>query len=86
MIVKQKNFFLLQINDLTPQVIYAARIVFGDPNKSSITEEQFDLLREQWVTQIEYLRRQVDEAIPCDEFIKACGLFRSEITLIKEKH
>jgi len=66
------NITASQINDLTPQVIYAARIVFGDPNKSSITEEHFDLLREQWVTQIEYLRRQVDEAIPCDEFIKAC--------------
>ena len=69
-------FLRLQINDLTPQVIYAARIVFGDPRKSSITEEHFDLLREQWLTQIEYLRRQVDEAIPCDEFIKACGSSR----------
>ena len=73
-----------QINDLTPQVIYAARIVFGDPKKSSITEEHFDLLQEQWVTQMEYLRRQVDEAIPCDEFVKACGSFlrrpRSSVT------
>jgi hypothetical protein len=24
---------------------------------------------------MEYLRRQVDEAIPSDEFVKACGLF-----------
>jgi hypothetical protein len=54
-------------------VIYAARIVFGDPNRSSITQEHFDLLGEQWLTQMEYLRRQVDEAIPCDEFVKACG-------------
>jgi hypothetical protein len=49
--------------------------VFGDPNHSPTTEEHFDLLRDQWLTQMEYLRRQVDEAIPSDEFIKACGLF-----------
>lgn len=63
----------MQINDLTPQIVYASRIVFGDPNKSSITQEHFDLLRDQWLTQMEYLRRQVDEAIPSDEFVKACG-------------
>ena len=60
---------------MTPQIIYAARIVFGDPNNSSITQEHFDLLRDQWLTQMEYLRRQVDEAIPSDEFVKACGWF-----------
>lgn len=59
---------------MTPQVIYAARIVFGDPNNSSTTQEHFDLLRDQWLTQMEYLRQQVDEAIPSDEFVKACGL------------
>ncbi|CAF4995893.1 unnamed protein product, partial [Rotaria socialis] len=29
-------------------------------------------LRDQWLTQIEYLRSQVDDAIPSDEFVKAC--------------
>ncbi|CAF0992993.1 unnamed protein product [Rotaria sp. Silwood1] len=66
------NITASQINDLTPQVIYAARIGFGDPTSSSTTEEHFDLLRDQWLTQMEYLRLQVDEAIPSDEFVKAC--------------
>ncbi|CAF0725168.1 unnamed protein product [Rotaria sordida] len=66
------NVTASQINDLTPQVIYAARIVFGDPTSSSTTQEHFDLLRDQWITQMEYLRCQVDEAIPSDEFVKAC--------------
>ncbi|CAF2517305.1 unnamed protein product [Rotaria sp. Silwood2] len=66
------NITSSQINDLTPQVIYAARIVFGDPTSSLATQEHFDLLRDQWLTQMEYLRRQVDEAIPSDEFVKAC--------------
>ncbi|CAF3764430.1 unnamed protein product [Rotaria socialis] len=66
------NTTAAQISDLTPQVIYAARIVFGDPNNSPTTREHFDLLRDQWLTQIEYLRSQVDDAIPSDEFVKAC--------------
>ncbi|CAF1409619.1 unnamed protein product [Adineta steineri] len=66
------NITASQINDLTPQVVYAARIVFGNPCNSSTTQEHFDLLRDQWLTQIEYLRHHVDEAIPSDEFIKAC--------------
>ncbi|CAF1637729.1 unnamed protein product [Rotaria magnacalcarata] len=66
------NTTAAQISDLTPQVIYAARIVFGDPNNSPTTQEHFDLLSDQWLTQIEYLRSQIDEAIPSDEFVKAC--------------
>ena len=53
--------------------------MFGDPNHSSTTEEHFDLLQDQWLRQMEYLRRQVDEAIPSDEFIKACGLSSSSL-------
>ncbi|CAF1061492.1 unnamed protein product [Adineta ricciae] len=64
------NITASQINDLTPQVVYAARIIFGDPNRSSTTQEHFDLLSEQWLTQMEYLRKHVDEAIPSDEFVK----------------
>ncbi|UJR37879.1 hypothetical protein I4U23_030569 [Adineta vaga] len=66
------NITASQINDLAPQIVYAARIVFGDPIRSSTTQEHFDLLRDQWLTQMEYLRKHVDEAIPSDEFVKAC--------------
>ena len=69
--------FFHQINDLTPQVIYAARIGFSDPNRSSITRDHLNLLTSQWLKQMEYLRCLVDEAIPSNEFVKACGWLTS---------
>ena len=67
---------LLQVNDLTPQVIKAAKIVLQNPaNQAAV--EHFDLLKKQWSENMEKLRSLVDEATDTVAFIKACGQYMS---------
>ena len=63
---------ILQVNDLTPQVIKAARIVLQNPDNQAAVAH-FDLLKEQWTDNMEKLRGLVDEATDTVGFIKACG-------------
>ena len=61
-----------QANDLTPQVVKAARIVLNAPGNSAAAEH-FELLKNQWTENIEKLRSLVDEAVDTAAFIRACG-------------
>ncbi|XP_064603659.1 vinculin-like isoform X6 [Liolophura sinensis] len=66
-----------QVNDLTPQVVNAAKIVLMNPNNQA-TMEHFELLKKQWMDNIERLRGLVDEATDTAAFIKAAeeGILR----------
>ncbi|XP_052235502.1 vinculin-like isoform X5 [Dreissena polymorpha] len=59
-----------QVNDLTPQVSTAAKIVFSNPD-SQAAVEHFELLKKQWSDNMERLRGLVDEAIDTPALIKA---------------
>ena len=79
--VKPKNthyhkfvFWFPQANDLTPQVVKAARIVLLNPNNAA-SVEHFDLLKKQWTENMEKLRGLVDEATDTVAFIKATGQY-----------
>ncbi|CAH1786025.1 unnamed protein product, partial [Owenia fusiformis] len=57
-------------NELTPQVVKAARILLSNPqNQASM--EHFELLKNQWLENMEKLRGLVDEATDTAAFIKA---------------
>ena len=60
------------MNDLTPQVAKAARIVLADPSNQA-SQEHFELLKKQWMDNMERLRGLVDEAVDTAAFIKATG-------------
>ena len=60
------------MTDLTPQVVKAARIVLTNPDQQA-PAEHFDLLKRQWLDNMEKLRAYVDEATDTVAFIKACG-------------
>ena len=62
----------LQVCELTPQLVKAARIVLYDPN-SQASMEHFDLLKKQWLDNIEKLRGLVDDAVDTAAFIRATG-------------
>ena len=62
----------LQVTDLTPQVVKAGRIVLSNPDNPAAVEH-FDLLKKQWLDNMEKLRGFVDEATDTVAFIKACG-------------
>ena len=57
---------------MTPQVVKAARIVLTNPDNTAAVEH-FDLLKKQWLDNMEKLRAYVDEATDTVAFIKACG-------------
>ncbi|XP_035828646.1 vinculin [Aplysia californica] len=59
-----------QINDLTPQVINAARVLFSNPNNQAAVEH-FDLLKKQWSDNMDRLRSLVDEAVDSEALIRA---------------
>ena len=67
-------FWFPQANDLTPQVVKAARIVLLNPNNAA-SVEHFDLLKKQWTENMEKLRGLVDEATDTVAFIKATGQY-----------
>ena len=61
-----------QVNDLTRQVVKAARIVLLAPG-NNVVEAHFDGLKEKWTNNMEKLLRLVDEPTDTVGFIKACG-------------
>ena len=63
---------VFQVDDLTPQVVKAARIVLLNP-QSQASNEHFDLLKKQWLENMERLRALVDEATDTAAYIKAQG-------------
>ncbi|XP_013410992.1 vinculin-like [Lingula anatina] len=66
-----------QINDLTPQVIQAAKVVLLNPQNQA-AQENFDLMKKQWTDNMEKLRGLVDEATDTVALIKAAeeGILR----------
>ncbi|KAK3103120.1 hypothetical protein FSP39_016625 [Pinctada imbricata] len=59
-----------QVDDLTPQVVTAARIVFSDPENQA-AREHFQKMKERWTDNMERLRGLVDEAVDSTALIKA---------------
>ena len=59
-----------QVNDLTPQVITAARVLFANPNNQAAIEH-FDQMKNRWTGNVERLRALVDEAVDTPALIKA---------------
>ncbi|XP_048780428.1 vinculin-like isoform X14 [Ostrea edulis] len=59
-----------QVDDLTPQVTTAAKIVFQDPTNQA-AQEHFDLMKKRWMDNMERLRGLVDEAVDSSALIKA---------------
>ena len=53
-------------------MVKAARIVLDNPDNQAAMEH-FDLLKRQWLDNMEKLRGFVDEATDTVAFIKACG-------------
>ncbi len=62
----------LQSDELTPQVIQSAKIVLMNPGNQA-SQEHFELLKKQWLDNMEKLRDLVDEATDTAAFIKAQG-------------
>lgn len=60
------------MKDLTPQIVNAARVLFSNPNNQAAVEH-FELLKKQWVDNMERLRGLVDEAVDTVSLIKAEG-------------
>lgn len=65
-------FFPPKVDDLTPQVTTAAKIVFQDPGNQA-AQEHFDLMKKRWMDNMERLRGLVDEAVDSSALIKAEG-------------
>ena len=63
---------LFQSNELTPQLVKAARIVLSNPDNQAALEH-FDLLKKQWLDNMEKLRGLVDESCDTVAFIRATG-------------
>ena len=63
---------VLQVKDLTPQIVNAARVLFTNPNNQAAIEH-FELLKKQWTDNMERLRGLVDEAVDTAAFIRAEG-------------
>ncbi|XP_052825598.1 vinculin isoform X4 [Octopus bimaculoides] len=59
-----------QANDLSPQVVNAAKIVLINPTNQAAVDH-FDLLKKQWTENMERLRTLVDEATDTEAFILA---------------
>ncbi|GFO01226.1 vinculin [Plakobranchus ocellatus] len=59
-----------EINDLSPQVVTAARVVFADPNNQAAVEH-FTSLKNEWTDNMEKLTGLVDEAVDSRAFIAA---------------
>ena len=57
---------------MTPQVVQSAKIVLMNPGNQA-SQEHFELLKKQWLDNMEKLRDLVDEATDTAAFIKAQG-------------
>lgn len=70
----------MQNNDLAPELINIAQIVFMQPtNKTCV--EHFELMQKQWFDNMERMRYLVDANVDAAIFIKAC-----EASIIKDTH
>ncbi|XP_070565631.1 vinculin-like isoform X15 [Ptychodera flava] len=59
-----------QMRDLTPQVIYAGRILMENPENDA-AKEHFEMLKKEWTGNMDQLIGLVDEATDTVSFIKA---------------
>ena len=64
--------FVSQANELTPQVVTAARILHSDPTNQAAADH-FEMMKKQWTENMEHLRALVDEAVDTPALIKAEG-------------
>ena len=75
----------LQVDDLTPQVTTAAKIVFQDPTNQA-AQEHFDLMKKRWMDNMERLRGLVDEAVDSSALIKAEGQLQATHSIPDSVH
>ncbi|RWS14752.1 alpha-catenin-like protein [Dinothrombium tinctorium] len=66
--VKMVRFAALQIENLCPQVINAARILAARP-KSKVALENMEAFREAWENQVRILTESVDDITTIDDFL-----------------
>ncbi|XP_077978235.1 vinculin-like isoform X2 [Glandiceps talaboti] len=59
-----------EIRELTPQIIYAGRILLENPGNEAASEH-FEMLKKEWTSQMEMLIGSVDNATDTLSFIKA---------------
>ncbi|XP_078607597.1 vinculin-like isoform X12 [Branchiostoma floridae x Branchiostoma japonicum] len=67
------------IRDLTPQIIHAGKILLDNPDNQSsgfnlhrAASEHFELLKREWMNNMDKLTSLVDDAVDTVAFIKAC--------------
>lgn len=63
----------MQAEDLIPHVVKAARIVLVNPNNQE-SVEHFELVKKQWMDNMEKLRSMLDSTIDAAAFIRANGI------------
>ena len=61
----------MKSNELAPQIVNAAFIVMSMPGNRSLTEH-YDLMQQQWQSNMITLQRLVDESVDSVSFIEAC--------------
>ncbi|XP_035679733.1 vinculin-like isoform X4 [Branchiostoma floridae] len=59
------------IRDLTPQIIHAGKILLDNPDNQAASEH-FELLKREWMNNMDKLTSLVDDAVDTVAFIKAC--------------
>lgn len=69
-----------QIDALCPQVINAARILAARP-RVKVVQENMDVFRDAWETQVRLLTEAVDDITTIDDFLAVSGeWFRYELS------
>lgn len=66
-------FFPLQVSELTPQVVTAARLVLNNPGHQAAAEH-FNLLKQQWSDNMKKLNTLVDGSFDTRAFMLASGM------------
>ena len=66
--VKMVRYAAQQIQNLCPQVINAARILASRP-RSKVAQENMDVFRDAWETQVRILTDAVDDIVTVDDFL-----------------
>lgn len=72
--VKMVRYAAAQIDALCPQVINAARILGARP-KSKVAQENMDVFRDSWESQVRVLTEAVDDITTIDDFLAVSGDF-----------
>jgi len=68
--IEQIQNAAMQVDDLTPQVAKAARVVLLNPNNPA-SSEHFEMLKKQWLENMQGLRSMVDAVIDTAAFVRA---------------